>query len=135
MLDYHGSFVEMKPNRPLLVDRVSMRLSGDTSPPTAPVGHREIYAVVKKIPKGSVATYGQIAKLVGHCTARMVCYAMAAVPKGSRVPWQRVINAQGMISARSHGDGDERQRVMLEKEGVEFNANGKVDLRIYGWRL
>ena len=90
--------------------------------------------MVKKIPKGSVATYGQIAKLVGLCTARMIGYAMAAVPKGSRVPWQRVINAQGMISARSHGDGDERQRVMLEKEGVEFNANGKVDLRIYGWR-
>lgn len=60
---------------------------------------------------------------------------MAAVPKGSRVRWQRVINAQDMISARSHGDGDERQRVMLEKEGVEFNANWKVDLRIYGWRV
>ena len=112
-----------------------MRLSGNMPPRTAPVAHREIYSVVKKIPKGSVATYGQIAKLVGRCTARMVGYAMAAVPAGSRVPWQRVINAQGMISARSHGDGDERQRVMLEKEGVEFNAKGNVDLRIYGWRL
>ena len=112
-----------------------MRLSGNMPPRTAPFAHREIYAVVKKIPKGSVATYGQIAKLVGHCTARMVGYAMAAVPAGSRVPWQRVINAQGLISVRSHGDGDERQRAMLEKEGVEFNANGKVDLRIYGWRL
>ena len=112
-----------------------MRLSSHASPRTAPVGHREIYAAVKRIPKGSVATYGQIAKLVGHCTARMVGYAMAALPAGSRVPWQRVINAQGMISARSHGDGDERQRVMLEKEGVEFNAKGRVDLRIYGWRV
>ena len=125
----------MKPNRPLPGEPSSMRLSSHASPRTAPVGHREIYAAVKRIPKGSVATYGQIAKLVGHCTARMVGYAMAAVPAGSRVPWQRVINAQGMISARSHGDGDERQRVMLEKEGVEFNAKGRVDLRIYGWRV
>ena len=111
-----------------------MRLSRHASPRAVPIGHRDIYAVVKSLPKGSVATYGQIAKLVGHCTARMVGYAMAAVPAGSRVPWQRVINAQGMISARSHGDGGERQRAMLEKEGVEFNAKGRVDLRIYGWR-
>ena len=124
----------MKPNRPLRGEPSSMRLSRHASPRAVPIGHRDIYAVVKSLPKGSVATYGQIAKLVGHCTARMVGYAMAAVPAGSRVPWQRVINAQGMISARSHGDGGERQRAMLEKEGVEFNAKGRVDLRIYGWR-
>ena len=112
-----------------------MRLAGHASPGAARVGHERIYAVVRRIPKGKVATYGQIARIVGRCTARMVGYAMAAVPEGSRVPWQRVINAQGTISARSHGDGDVRQRVLLEKEGVMFDANGRVDLRIFQWQL
>ena len=111
-----------------------MRLARHASPEAAPVGHERIYAVVKRIPKGRVATYGQIARIVGRCTARMVGYAMAAVPEGSRVPWQRVINSQGMISARSHGDGDERQRVMLEKEGVKFDAKGRVDLNVFQWQ-
>ena len=112
-----------------------MRLAGQASPGPALVGHERIYAVVRRIPKGKVATYGQIARIVGRCTARMVGYAMAAAPEGSRLPWQRVINAQGMISARSGGDGDERQRVLLEKEGVMFDARGKVDLRIFQWQL
>ena len=112
-----------------------MRLSRHASPEAAPVGHERIYAVVKRIPKGKVATYGQVAHMVGRCTARMVGYAMAAVPEGSRVPWQRVINSQGMISARSGGDGDERQRVMLKKEGVKFDAKGKVDLTIFQWQV
>ena len=111
-----------------------MRVSRHASPEAAPLGHERIYAVVKRIPKGKVATYGQIARIVGRCTARMVGYAMAAVPAGSRVPWQRVLNAQGMISARSHGDGGERQRVKLEKDGVKFDARGKVDLLVFGWK-
>ncbi len=110
-----------------------MRLAGQASPGPALLGHERIYVVVRRIPKGKVATYGQIARIVGRCTARMVGYAMAAVPEGSRVPWQRVINAQGMISARSGGDGDERQRVMLEKEGVMFDAKGRVDLTVFQW--
>jgi methylated-DNA-protein-cysteine methyltransferase related protein len=111
-----------------------MRLSKYASPEAAPVGHERIYAAVKRIPKGKVATYGQIARIVGCCTARMVGYAMAATPEGSRVPWQRVINAQGLISARSHGDGDTRQRVLLEKEGVKLNIKGRVDLRVFQWQ-
>ncbi len=111
-----------------------MRLARHASPEAAPVGHAQIYVVVRRIPKGKVATYGQIARMVGRCTARMVGYAMAAVPEGSRVPWQRVINSQGMISARSHGDGDDRQRVKLEKEGVRFSTNGKIDLTEFGWK-
>lgn len=90
--------------------------------------------MVKRIPKGKVATYGQVARITGRCTARMVGYAMAALPQDSRVPWQRVINAQGMISARSHSDGDVRQRALLEKEGVKFDAKGRVDLVIFQWR-
>ncbi len=104
------------------------------SPRGAPLGHERIYAVAKLIPKGKVATYGQVAHMAGRCTARMVGYAMAALPHGSRVPWQRVINAQGMISARSHSDGDVRQRVLLEKEGVKFDAGGRVDLKVFRWQ-
>jgi methylated-DNA-protein-cysteine methyltransferase related protein len=111
-----------------------MRLAKHASPEAGPVGHARIYAVVKRIPKGKVASYGQVARIVGRCTARMVGYAMAAIPEGSRVPWQRVINAQGMISARSHSDGDARQRVLLEKDGVKFDAKGRVDLKVFQWQ-
>jgi methylated-DNA-protein-cysteine methyltransferase related protein len=112
-----------------------MRLSKQALLEAAPVGHERIYAVVKRIPKGKVATYGQIARIVGRCTARMVGYAMAQTPEGSRVPWQRVINSQRMISARSHSDGDVRQRVLLEKEGVKFDAKGRVNLKVFQWQL
>jgi methylated-DNA-protein-cysteine methyltransferase related protein len=111
-----------------------MRLSKQVPLEAALIGHERIYAVVKRISKGKVATYGQIARIVGRCTARMVGYAMAATSEGSRVPWQRVINSQGMISARSHSDGDVRQRVMLEKEGVKFDARGRVDLKEFQWQ-
>ena len=111
-----------------------MRLARHASPEAAPVGHERIYVVVRRIPKGKVATYGQIARMVARCTARMVGYAMAAVPEGSRVPWQRVINSQGMLSARTNGDGDVRQRVFLEKEGIKFDSNGRVDLTVFQWQ-
>jgi methylated-DNA-protein-cysteine methyltransferase-like protein len=77
--------------------------------------HQAIYKVVRQIPKGKVATYGQIAKLVGRCTARMVGYSLAALPTGTGVPWQRVINSRGEISTRSRGDGSIRQRRALER--------------------
>ena len=80
-----------------------------------------------------MATYGQIARLAGRCTARMVGYAMAGL-KGERgVPWQRVINCRGMISQRKNGSGDVRQRQILETEGVRFNRAGKVDFGRFGW--
>ena len=92
-----------------------------------------IYAVVRRIPPGQVATYGQIAAIVGGCTARMVGYAMAALPFGVDVPWQRVINIQGKISPRGAGDGGLRQRQLLEAEGVEFDESGRVDFAQVGW--
>jgi methylated-DNA-protein-cysteine methyltransferase-like protein len=63
----------------------------------------------------------------------MVGYAMAALPAGSDVPWQRVINARGEVSARSGGGGTARQRERLEAEGVYFDARGRVDLARAGW--
>jgi methylated-DNA-protein-cysteine methyltransferase related protein len=94
-------------------------------------GH--IYEVVRRIPPGKVATYGQIAGIVGRCTARMVGYAMAALPPGSGVPWQRVINHKGEISARAVGDGALRQRRLLQKEGIRFDPGGRVNLKKFRW--
>jgi methylated-DNA-protein-cysteine methyltransferase-like protein len=98
----------------------------------APVYER-IYAVVRQIPAGKVATYGQIAGMVGGCTARMVGYAMAALPYDTDVPWQRVINRQGQVSPRSSGHGGAYQRQLLEAEGVEFNPKARVDFAKDGW--
>jgi methylated-DNA-protein-cysteine methyltransferase-like protein len=95
--------------------------------------YEQIYSVVQQIPPGKVATYGQIAKIVGRCTARMVGYAMAALRRGTAVPWQRVINHRGEISRRSHGDGSLRQHKMLEEEGVRFDGRGRVDLKKHRW--
>jgi methylated-DNA-protein-cysteine methyltransferase-like protein len=95
--------------------------------------YQKIYDVVRQIPKGKVATYGQIAKIVGRCTARMVGYAMAALPWGIDVPWQRVINYKGGISPRAHGDGSIRQRKLLVAEGVRFDSKGQVDFKKNRW--
>lgn len=98
----------------------------------APIYDR-IYAVVQQIPAGKVATYGQVAQIVGGCTARMVGYAMAALPFNSDVPWQRVINSQGKISPRSGGSGSALQRQLLEQEGVEFNSKHQTNFDEAGW--
>ena len=95
--------------------------------------YERIYAVVHHIPPGQVVTYGQIARIVGRCTARAVGYAMAALPGDTDVPWHRVINRHGKISPRSSGEGSARQRQLLEGEGVRFNHQGGVDLSVVGW--
>ncbi len=95
--------------------------------------YERIYNVVRQIPVGKVATYGQIAKIVDRCTARMVGYAMSALPSNIDVPWQRVINHRGEISPRSHGDGNLRQRKLLEAEGIQFDRRGRIDLKESRW--
>jgi methylated-DNA-protein-cysteine methyltransferase-like protein len=95
--------------------------------------YEKIYAIVRQVPSGRVTTYGTISKIVGGCTARMVGYAMAAIPKGSDVPWQRVINSQGKISPHGFGYGTAIQHQLLEEEGIVFDLAGKIDLRKYGW--
>lgn len=95
--------------------------------------YARIYARVRRIPPGRVSTYGNIARLVGGCSARQVGYAMAALPEGSRVPWQRVINAKGEISCRRHGSGANNQRARLLAEGIHFDSKGRIDLQRYGW--
>jgi methylated-DNA-protein-cysteine methyltransferase-like protein len=81
-----------------------------------------------------VATYGQIARLAGlggH--ARQVGYALAALPAGSDVPWQRVINAKGEISARAWPASEDEQKMLLEAEGVTFDPRGRIPLDRYRW--
>jgi len=94
--------------------------------------YARIYSVVRRIPTGRVATYGQVAGLAGH--ARQVGYAVSALPDESNVPWHRVINARGAISARGEPGGDLAQRSLLEAEGVQFNADGRISLDRYRWR-
>jgi methylated-DNA-protein-cysteine methyltransferase-like protein len=94
-----------------------------------------IYKVVRCIPPGKVASYGQIAKMLGQPqAARTVGWAMGAVPDGSDVPWQRVINSKGMISLPPGSPGATLQRALLEEEGVVFDDKGRVSLRVYGWQ-
>jgi len=94
--------------------------------------HARIYALVREIPPGRVASYGQLARMVG-CAPRVVGYAMAALPGGSNVPWQRVVNARGGISPRTGGGGEMRQRRLLEAEGLSFDAQGRLDLAAHAW--
>jgi methylated-DNA-protein-cysteine methyltransferase related protein len=94
--------------------------------------YQRIYDVVRHIPYGNVATYGQVATVVGpSVTAQLVGEAMAALRHDQvdpPVPWQRVINAQGKVSTGPH------QQQLLEQEGVVFNAKGRTDLHRFGWQ-
>jgi methylated-DNA-protein-cysteine methyltransferase-like protein len=94
----------------------------------------QVYQVVRCIPSGRVATYGQIARLLGmpHA-ARTVGWALHSIPEGYDVPWQRVVNARGIISLDAHGPGGAIQRALLEAEGVIFDESGRIDLQVYGW--
>jgi len=100
-----------------------------------PSQRQRIYAVVRRIPRGRVATYGQVAFLAGlpgH--ARQVGYALAALEDGSRMPWHRVLNAQGGISLRKTPGWDDVQRQLLRREGVAFDRSGRTSLRRYQWQ-
>ncbi|MDB5074178.1 MAG: putative methyltransferase [Chloroflexi bacterium] len=90
-----------------------------------------IYALVSLVPPGKVATYGDIAEIVGGCDARTVGYALNSLPKSREhdVPWQRIINSQGGISTR----GTE-QRAILEAEGIVFDERGRIPLSRFRWK-
>lgn len=95
-----------------------------------------IYAVVRQIPCGKVATYGQIAELANlPRRARLVGYALYRVDKmGASVPWHRVVNARGEISQSPFRNGsDDLQRSLLEQEGIVFNAAGQMNLHHHRW--
>jgi methylated-DNA-protein-cysteine methyltransferase-like protein len=94
--------------------------------------YEKIYIVIRKIPRGKVATYGQIARLAGMGShARLVGYALHALTPEKKVPWHRVVGAGGRISLG--GEGYSTQRKILESEGVEFDEKGKIPLKRFGW--
>ena len=97
--------------------------------------YSRIYAVVRRIPHGRVATYGQVALLAGLSGhARQVGYALHSMAAHLPVPWHRVVNARGAISPRSEPGSDRIQRQLLEREGVVFNEADRLELSHYQWR-
>lgn len=93
-----------------------------------------VYEVVKKIPKGSVTTYGQIACLLGNPhLSQVVGFALHVNPDPSSIPCHRVVNRFGAVSAAFAFGGENRQRQLLEQEGVSFLQDGNVDLKAFMW--
>ncbi|HEX2979823.1 MAG TPA: MGMT family protein [Anaerolineaceae bacterium] len=113
----------------------------ELSPPDPEAYARQVWDIVRQVPHGKVATYGQVAARIpapagideseyAAFRARWVGSAMARSPHD--VPWQRIINAQGKLSPRG-GVDPTRQKELQEAEGVVFHANGKIDLKRFGW--
>ena len=101
---------------------------------TATGTYERIFDVVRRIPRGRVATYGQVAALAGLAGhARQVGYALSALPEESGVPWHRVVNAQGRVSPRAEPGAESEQRRLLEGEGVVFNDDDRFELARYRW--
>src|SRR5262249_51517479 len=97
--------------------------------------YEQVYALVRQVPAGKVVTYGQVAALLGNPrAARAVGYALRFVPANTDVPWHRVINHRGHISLRTPPESPLVQRLLLEEEGVVFDAEGRVDLEVYRWQ-
>ena len=96
--------------------------------------YARIYAVVRRIPRGRVSTYGDVARIAGlPGRARQVGYALHALDEDASVPWQRVVNARGEISLRGDTGLDSLQREMLRGEGVRFDEHGRLDLAKFAW--
>ena len=92
-----------------------------------------ILVVVSEIPRGRVATYGQVAWIVGAPSPRMTGHALAGLPEDTKVPWQRVVNHRGGLSPRGDPMATDSQRERLTEEGIEFLPDGRIDLARFGW--
>jgi methylated-DNA-protein-cysteine methyltransferase-like protein len=111
------------------------RKQADPSNRPAGVGFFDsVYALVRRIPRGKVATYGQIARLLGAPrSARVVGWAMHGNPSGSRIPWHRVVQQGGSLSPTVAPADPGRQRRLLEREGVAFLLSGRIDMARHQW--
>jgi len=95
---------------------------------------QRIKEIIKRIPKGRVATYGQIATFAGNPrAARQVVRVLHACSAKDKLPWQRVINSKGTISLRP-GEGYEIQKALLKREGISFSESGRIDFDKYLWQ-
>ncbi len=90
-----------------------------------------VYALIREVPKGEVASYGMIASLLPGVGPRQVARALSHLPRGVKTPWQRIIQSSGSVAERV---GAERQRTLLRKDGVAFRKNGAVDWKAHRWQ-
>jgi methylated-DNA-protein-cysteine methyltransferase-like protein len=102
--------------------------------------YEQVYAIVRRIPRGKVTSYGRIANMLGAPNAaRAVGYALRALkdkgddPNYADIPWQRVINSQGRISIVNPEHGAQEQARLLREEGVEVSQELRIDLDVYLW--
>lgn len=94
----------------------------------------KIYEVVKRIPKGKVASYGTVAAMAGNPRwSRVVGYALHTIPEPMVVPCHRVVTRNGEVSKAFAFGGDNMQRLLLSEEGIEFLPDGRIDMKKYGW--
>lgn len=93
-----------------------------------------LYRLIGEIPEGQVATYGQLARIVG-CSPRQVGHALSTLDakQAKEVPWHRVVNAQGKISPRGEGGGEMLQADLLRREGVVWRPSGIIELKAFKW--
>ena len=111
-------------------------LALESEPSASGNRNERVYAAVSAIPSGCVATYRQIATLAqidGPTGARQVGYALAALKSGTDVPWHRVVNVKGIVSPRGRDGRVNRQYELLALEGVEADAEGRIDLARFEW--
>lgn len=99
----------------------------------APFSHTDIWFILSQVPEGSVVTYGELAKMAGAPGyARVIGNILKQLPKGSGLPWHRVINSKGQISFPEDSARYTTQKELLEQEGITF-ISGKINLKTYGW--
>ena len=97
--------------------------------------NEEVWELVEIIPRGCVASYGQLATMLGHPRrGRQVGHALHKTPDDRVLPWHRVINSQGRISFNANSEQYLLQKAMLEAERVRFKENDQIDMRVYGWQ-
>ena len=97
--------------------------------------YERLYRIVRRIPKGKVATYGQVATLAGFSgQGRLAGYALHGLKEGTDVPWYRVVNRMGRISFPPDSEGGVIQRSLLKSEGVRFNNDGSIPMEKFQWR-
>lgn len=121
----------MKSKRPL--SRASGAPKKSADDPEQPSNAERIWQVVAAIPKGKVATYGQVAELAGLPRgARLVGRTMSQLPKGSKLPWYRVLNSRGELSFPKNTASWRRQRDKLREDGVPL-IKGRLSLKTYRW--
>jgi methylated-DNA-protein-cysteine methyltransferase-like protein len=98
--------------------------------------YQSIYQIVRRIPLGKVATYGQIARLAGLAGhARQVGYALHHLPSNSDCPWHRVVNIRGMISLRPDSPEWHLQYALLQAEGIRFDNRNAIPLTEFQWKM